>query len=166
MQPIQLTLIAAVTIGIPSFVLALEPNHELVRGKFLPNVLRAALPGGLTDLLLVLALEGAATAFEMSYDTLSTMTTLVMLGVGLGVLWRVCRPFTRLHAALWTGMLLLAAAGVAVLGPVLDLVPLERQECLLLVIFWAVTPYVLRTLTRAVTAVYTFWKRRHTAESV
>lgn len=165
LQPIQLTLIAAVTIGIPSFVLALEPNHELVRGKFLPNVLRAALPGGLTDLFLILALEGAATVFEMSYDTLSTMTTLVMLGVGLGVLWRVCRPFTRLHAALWAGMLLLGAAGVAVFGPVLDLVSLERQECLLLVIFWAITPYVLRLLTRAVTAVYNTWQHHRAAET-
>ena len=153
------------TIGIPSFVLALEPNHELVRGKFLPNVLRAALPGGLTDLFLILALEGAATVFEMSYDTLSTMTTLVMLGVGLGVLWRVCRPFTRLHAALWAGMLLLGAAGVAVFGPVLDLVSLERQECLLLVIFWAITPYVLRLLTRAVTAVYNTWQHHRAAET-
>lgn len=165
LQPIQLTLIAAVTIGIPSFVLALEPNHELVRGKFLPNVLRAALPGGLADLLLILALEGAASVFEMSYDTLSTLTTLVMLGVGLGVLWRVCRPFTPVHAALWGGMLLLGAAGVALFGPVLDLVPLDRQECLLLVLFWAVTPYVLRLLTGGVTMVYTRWKRRRAAKT-
>ena len=50
-QPLQLSLLSAVTIGLPSFVLALEPNYELVRGKFLHNVLHAALPGGLTDFL-------------------------------------------------------------------------------------------------------------------
>ena len=33
----NLTLIGSVTIGIPSFILALEPNHELVKGKFLPK---------------------------------------------------------------------------------------------------------------------------------
>ena len=32
-QPLQLSLLSAVTIGLPSFVLALEPNYELVRGK-------------------------------------------------------------------------------------------------------------------------------------
>lgn len=159
LQPIQLTLIAAVTIGIPSFVLALEPNHELVRGKFLPNVLRAALPGGLTDLLLVLALEAVADVWNMPYEMLSTLTTLVMLGVGLGVLWRVCRPFTPAHIVLWVGMLVLAVAGVVVFGQALELVPLGVQEWLLLIIFWVATPYVLRLLTRAVTGVYTWWKQ-------
>ncbi len=159
LQPVQLTLIAAVTIGIPSFVLALEPNHELVQGRFLPNVLRAALPGGLTDLILILALEAVAAAVDMPYAMLSTLTTLVMLGVGLGVLWRVCRPFTPTHAALWAGMLLLAAAGVAVFGPALELVLPGRQEWLLLLLFWAVTPYLLRLLTRAVTGTYTWWQK-------
>ena len=37
-EPIQLTLISTVSIGIPSFFLALEPNHERVRGNFLRNV--------------------------------------------------------------------------------------------------------------------------------
>lgn len=147
------------TIGIPSFVLALEPNHELVQGRFLPNVLRAALPGGLTDLILILALEAVAAAVDMPYAMLSTLTTLVMLGVGLGVLWRVCRPFTPTHAALWAGMLLLAAAGVAVFGPALELVLPGRQEWLLLLLFWAVTPYLLRLLTRAVTGTYTWWQK-------
>lgn len=163
LQPIQLTLIAAVTIGIPSFVLALEPNHELVRGRFLPNVLRAALPGGLTDLVLVLTLEGVAVAFDMPYEMLSTLTTLVMLGVGLAVLWRVCRPFTLTHTALWVGMLVLAVAGVALFGRALDLVVPGRQECLVLLIFWAVIPYVLRLLTKTVEALHALWRRHRAA---
>ena len=42
--PIQLSLISTVTIGIPSFLLALEPNKERVKGKFLQNVIIRALP--------------------------------------------------------------------------------------------------------------------------
>lgn len=42
-MPIQLTLISTVTIGIPSFVLALEPNKEIIKGKFLRNVISRAL---------------------------------------------------------------------------------------------------------------------------
>lgn len=45
-QPLQLSLVTFATIGAPAFFLALEPNHELVRGKFMRNVLRAALPAG------------------------------------------------------------------------------------------------------------------------
>ena len=42
--PAQLSLVNALTIGIPSFVLAMEPNENLVSGKFLRNVIFRALP--------------------------------------------------------------------------------------------------------------------------
>lgn len=45
--PIQLSLISTVTIGIPSFILALEPNRERIKGKFLQNVIIRALPTSL-----------------------------------------------------------------------------------------------------------------------
>ena len=38
--PIQLTLTSMVTIGIPSFILALEPNNERINGKIIINVLK------------------------------------------------------------------------------------------------------------------------------
>ena len=42
--PIQMSLISTTVIGVPSFVLALEPNKERVRGNFLVNVLSRSLP--------------------------------------------------------------------------------------------------------------------------
>ncbi len=50
-EPKHLTFIAGLTIGIPSFVLALEPNHNRVTGRFLPKVLSDALPGTLAVML-------------------------------------------------------------------------------------------------------------------
>ena len=49
-----MSLISALTIGIPSFFLALEPNYAKVSGRFLRNVIRKAMPGGLTNIILVL----------------------------------------------------------------------------------------------------------------
>ncbi len=46
--PIQLSLISIITIGIPSFILALEPNKERISGNFLRNVIYRALPTGLS----------------------------------------------------------------------------------------------------------------------
>ena len=54
-SPIQLTLIGALSIGIPSFVLAMEPNFQRVKGKFLPNVMEKAVPGALLILFNVFA---------------------------------------------------------------------------------------------------------------
>ena len=45
--PVQLSLISTVTIGIPSFLLALEPNKERIKGKFMQNVIIRALPTSL-----------------------------------------------------------------------------------------------------------------------
>ena len=54
--PIQMSLIGTVTIGLPSFLLALEPNKERIQGKFLKNVVRRAMPVGLTVILNILIL--------------------------------------------------------------------------------------------------------------
>ena len=45
--PIQLSFISVITIGIPSFILALEPNKERIKGNFLRNVISKALPTGI-----------------------------------------------------------------------------------------------------------------------
>ena len=45
--PIQLTYISSLTIGIPSFILALEPNHTRVSGHFFDNVIKVSLPAAL-----------------------------------------------------------------------------------------------------------------------
>ena len=55
--PIQLSLISIITIGIPSFILALEPNRERIQGRFLKNVIARALPTGLTVVLNIFILS-------------------------------------------------------------------------------------------------------------
>lgn len=47
LQPSQITMISAFTIGLPSFLLALEENEQ----RIIPNVLAKAFSGGLTDWL-------------------------------------------------------------------------------------------------------------------
>lgn len=54
--PIQLSLISVVTIGIPSFLLALEPNRERIRGNFLKNVISKSIPTALTTIINIFAI--------------------------------------------------------------------------------------------------------------
>ena len=53
-MPIQLSLISTATIGIPSFLLALEPNKDRVEGKFLRNVIKKAIPTALSAIILIM----------------------------------------------------------------------------------------------------------------
>ena len=56
LEPAQISFVSMFTIGIPGFLLALEPNKHRIKGDFLKNVLIKALPGGLTDVIAVFAI--------------------------------------------------------------------------------------------------------------
>ena len=103
-QPLHLTLISALTIGTPSFFLAMEPNYERVSGRFLPTVLRRALPGGLANLLLVLLAQLVLTHLGMPVAQISTVCAALVGCVGMLVLWDVCKPFDWFRRVLWCVM--------------------------------------------------------------
>ena len=44
LEPSQISMVAMFTIGIPAFLLAMEPNKKMIEGHFLTNVLLKALP--------------------------------------------------------------------------------------------------------------------------
>ena len=106
--PIQLTLISTLTIGVPSFFLALEPNHDLVKGKFLHNVFRRAFPGGLTAIFVILFAELFVYAFDLTLDELSTICMVLMAINGLMVIYYAARPLDWKRTAL----LVLMGAGM------------------------------------------------------
>lgn len=127
-EPIQLTLFSTVTIGIPSFFLALEPNRARIQGKFLQTVIRQAAPGALCIVLGVQALTALATG---SPDQMSTMATLYAVLVGLIVLFRVCTPFNRNRAVLFVGCCLLFVGAVFLMSGWFSLVALENSQILM-----------------------------------
>ena len=63
--PIQLTLITGFTIGIPSFILALEPNNDLVKGKFLLKIVSKSLPTALTVVFNIILVTIFANVFHL-----------------------------------------------------------------------------------------------------
>ncbi len=76
--PIQLTLISTITIGIPSFILALEPNRERVRGNFLRNVISKSIPTGITvaiNILLISILNKLNIISNEYYSSLCVIST-------------------------------------------------------------------------------------------
>ncbi len=103
-QPIQFTLINAVSIGIPSFFLALEPNRNRIHGSFIKNVLEKSLPGALTLTVNVATLAAVSNAFVFSNVEASTLAVLLTGYTELLVLFKVCRPFTAAHTVLFIAM--------------------------------------------------------------
>ena len=108
-EPIQLTLISSLTVGIPGFFLALEPSEERVRGSFLKTVLYRALPGGIA-VALCAALSMLIAGREMS----STLATLTGGVIGFVVLLRTCLPLNN-HRIVLLAAVAAAFAGAAII---------------------------------------------------
>ena len=114
LRPSQVSLISMFTIGIPSFLLALEPNHALITGHFLPNVLRKSLPAGLTSFVCVAMMVLYSSAIQMPDPEMSTVCTLLVSFVGFMVLRHIAAPFNRVRGVVFG--LLIAAWGFSVLN--------------------------------------------------
>ena len=142
--PLQLSLLSAITIGVPSFFLALEPNHSLVKGKFLSNVFRAALPGGLTDLFVVLGVEIFFLTFGFSEAELSTMSAILLIVIGIMVLYEVCKPFDWKRRVLWGAMAGSSAVTILGFGGSFGLSPLGTQAFLVLLVFLGLAYSIMR----------------------
>ncbi len=132
--PLQLSLISALTIGVPSFFLALEPNKSIVQGHFLPNVLSRACPGGLTNLFLVLLAQLFAFAFAFPAQDLSTLSALLLAANGLVVLYQVCKPFDGKRLFLLCSMTAAMVVAVAFFGGFFSLTPLTLQTGLVFLV--------------------------------
>ena len=142
--PIQLSLISTFTIGIPSFFLALEPNYARVEGKFMRNVIRRAMPGGLTNLTIVLLAGFFTSTFGLSNEQLNTICVWVMSAVGLVTLYHVSVPFTRLRLAVLAGMTAAMLFSLLVIPAFFDLPALNASSALILVTLLLACPTVMR----------------------
>lgn len=121
-KPAQLSLVSAVMIGIPSFVLALEPNTDIVRGRFLRNVLFRAFPAALTAVILVAWSLLFSTAFDISGELTSTVAFYLYSFVAYMMLYKVCRPMNLLHKLLFGSMGVLFLLAVIIIPGWFDLV--------------------------------------------
>lgn len=105
-EPKSLTIIGMVTIGIPSVILALEPNEDIVSGHFLPKVLSNSLAGGITVLLGTIGVILATQVFltDLTDAQIKNLYIIVTTFVGLIYLLRVSFPITWIHALNFLGM--------------------------------------------------------------
>lgn len=147
LEPAQISLISMFTIGIPGFFLALQPNTEVIHGRFLPNVLIKALPAGLTDFLVVGALVIFGRVFGVNETDISTACTMLLAIVGFMILYHISKPLNLLRWIVWIG----SGVGLLVcsiyLGDIFGITHMSMECVMLFVVFAIVTEPVLRYST-------------------
>ena len=102
----QVMMLEFFVIGIPSFCLALQPNNEKIKGRFLPQLLSKAIPGAV---LLFINVIGCYffDKFIGTSGQYQTMASLALTFVGLVVLFRLCKPFDVFRGIMFAAMITL-----------------------------------------------------------
>ncbi len=93
-QPIQLSPISSLTVGIPSFFLALRPNTAPIKGRFLKNVFEPALASGVSVVFSTLTIEIMGNILGWSYDEKSTITVWLTGLICFIALHFIAKPIT------------------------------------------------------------------------
>lgn len=117
--PIQLTLINSLTIGIPAFILALEPNKSRVKGKFFINVISKAIPSGITTVVNILLLVFFASLINLPNEQTSTIAVIITAYTAILLIYRISKPLNLLRK-----LLLVLLSGIFLLA---ILTPLGRE---------------------------------------
>ena len=161
--PIQLSLISVVTIGIPSFILALEPNNERVKGNFLRQVISKALPSGLCvaiNIFILSILNRNGIILDKDFSSLCVISTGMC---GLILLFKLCKtrkgentrlPFSIFRLALGICLTCIFVFGLTSLNWLFSIIPLEPLILpiifilVLSVVNFTVLSFVLRKLLR------------------
>ncbi|MFI1569111.1 HAD-IC family P-type ATPase [Streptomyces sp. NPDC020490] len=114
--PRHLTLLSTLTIGIPAFFLALAPNRERARPRFVRRVMRYAIPGGVVAAAATFATYVIARHHYTgpgSLEAETSVATLTLFLISMWVLAIVARPWTWWRLTLVVSM---AAAFLLVLA--------------------------------------------------
>ena len=138
-RPATLTVVTALTVGIPSFFFALEPNLERVTGSFLPGAFRRALPGGLTVFVGLVLTQLLAGWFGMTDLQMRTVCAATLACTGLQVLIRICHPLTTLRKIVLGAMAVGLVGAFTLLGPLFAVQPYDLPTFLLMLPMLAAT---------------------------
>lgn len=137
-QPIQMSFISAITIGIPSFILAMEPNKERISGSFFHKIISRAVPGGVSMALGVFLVMMVGSYFNLPQEIVSTMAVIVTGATEIYLLFKISYPFDTIRAVLFGAVLVLFVSGALLCHELLDLYPLGLQEILFTVAIMAI----------------------------
>lgn len=101
LKPSQISLISLFTIGIPALILSQMPNKEMIKGRFITNIMLKALPAGITDTIIVAAMIYFGNIFGVSQTDIATASTILLSIVGLMIVFEISKPMDVYKTWLW-----------------------------------------------------------------
>ncbi len=97
LQPNQVSLISMFNIGIPAFLLALEPNEDKQEKSFIRTTIFRAMPAALTSFFSIAFMVLFGKLFNISEADVATASTYLLAVIGFMILWNISKPANLYH---------------------------------------------------------------------
>lgn len=142
LSPKQFLLLEFCVIGVPSVLLALEPNNKRIEGSFLDTALVRSIPNAiaLTTPVFSLLLLGKFMT-DVNTDSRNAMAMALVTIIGFINLLCLCTPYTKWRATVVaTSALLISAAtllSIFALGDIFHLTPLKDNILVFMIVLTA-----------------------------
>ena len=153
-EPIQMSLISACAVGIPTFLLAQENNYEKIDHTFLRHVFLNAFPAALTITSCVFAVMLVCQNVYHSNDMLNTACVLVTGWNYMAALKTVYAPLNRYRKVIIYGMQFIFFAAAVILQDLLFLGSLDFGMIILVFILMTFAPVLIDVITGWIKELY------------
>ena len=162
-QPIQQSYISLFGIGIPSFILALQPNRNRISGSFFENAFRKALPTGLCVTICTLLISYLGEALGYSNKEITTVNVVVTGLISIWLLMWVCAPFNRRNFLLFSGISLMYTAGftLTLARNIMDMPALSPAATLFMIGQMITATLVMLVLIEIFPKLFDFKRKKH-----
>lgn len=156
-QPIQLTLISTTAIGIPSFLLALEANTSIIRGSFIRNMMKKAMPQGLAIAFCSIVSVLLSEFTELPTENMSTLTTVVVGAVSFFAIIRMMKPVKPWKILMMIGIVGIFTTALLRFNSLFSLQPLGLYSILAAAAITACGIFIMLLLERAAEPILNFF---------
>lgn len=147
-SPIQFILLEMFVIGLPSFFLALQPNTNPIKGKFLTNLAKNTLPAGICLIMSTITMYIYQMYTGISTEVLVTMASIAIVSIGFIALFKMCKPFNFLKTVMFIACLGICIGAVIALPNVFKYVSLSYADFLFLLIVIETSYPIFASLTK------------------
>lgn len=153
-EPIQMSLISACAVGIPTFLLAQENNYEKIDHTFLRHVFINAFPAALTISSCVFAIMLVCQNVYHSTDMLNTACVLVTGWNYMAALKTVYAPLNAYRKTIIYGMQFIFFAAAVIFQKLLGLGSLDFGMIILVFILMTFAPVLIDVITVWLKGIY------------
>ena len=133
-SPIQFIMLEMFVIGLPSFFLALQPNTNPIKGKFLSNVAKSTLPAGICLVGSTIAMYIYQMFTGVTSEVVVTMSSIAITAVGFIALFRMCKPFNWFKSVMYIACMSICITLVLTIPELFKYVALTKTDIMFLII--------------------------------